>query len=146
MVVEGRVSTASICPDIYLKGERPKVVEIVVTHEPEEGVRQYTETNDIPLVVLSVEAASELESIKDGTLTPVVHWRQRKCPCVVNVATGGSAPCNWRWCDKCQEAFEYGGYGDHRHCVSCGQRTPKANMHGEYGWWRNADGAGFYLR
>ena len=119
--MEVEASRGSIRPDIYLGGLHPKVVEIVVTHEPDAVVRQYTETNDILLVVLHVNSEADLESIKGGTLTPDVRF----CPCVAKVRAGEPVPCGWRWCDRCREPVEdmqgqYGGYGDHRHCASCG--------------------------
>ena len=124
--MEPHILAANIRPDILLTGNKPKVVEIVHTHEPEQPVLDYVQTQNIPLVLLYVERVDDLGVIKVGELKPRKVPQAGTCPCKVAAGRKESTPCEWRYCDRCERVVkdqegQFGGYGDHLHCVSCGE-------------------------
>ena len=79
--LEHPIHGAGIKPDIYLDGSTRKLIEIVVTHEPEEHVHRYCRDQQIPLVIVYVSGEEMLETLQRGTIEAVVQWD--KCLCYV---------------------------------------------------------------
>ena len=124
--VEKAFSDAGIRTDIFLGGSFPKLVEVVVTHEPEVAVYDYASSENIPLVILKVAEVGDLDNLRDGVLTVEV-CQDPECLCEREAREKRIewADCDWRWCQQCGQVVkdmrgQFGGYGDHHHCVSCG--------------------------
>ena len=80
--MEKSIPDADIRPDILLYGSRAKIVEVVHTNAPGQPVLDYARKQDIALMVLPLKDVSDLEPIKDGTLTVRIEWsKQGRCHC-----------------------------------------------------------------
>ena len=120
--VEEVITEAGIRPDILLRGTYPKVIEIVHTHMPEDPVLAFAKKESMPLVIIRVGCAADLESIRNEPLVPEIRNGPKVCLCEVKVRElkPRDMVCIWRWCRVCQQVFRLTAEG-HRHCSSCGQ-------------------------
>ena len=118
----------NIRPDLYLAtGDNPKtLIEIVDTHEPDAPVHDFAKDNGCPLLIFRVTGDERLRAVKADVLKPQILYFDR-CACKSEARNKRrlDTPCDWRWCDKCNDVVQdtqgsHGGYGDHRHCASCG--------------------------
>ena len=97
--VETSIQGADIRPDLWLQGRYPKLVEIVVTHAPEQPVLEFSRAQSLPLVQVEIASVEDLEVVNSGLLPVEVHGLDQLCLCQVRARQRGDVtPCGRRWC------------------------------------------------
>ena len=119
--MEAGLPGTRIRPDILLEkdGRPSKLLEVVVTHEPEDHTREYARAAEMPLVIFEVETGDVLDNLLERTLA--VHI-ENACLCGMCPRCGQAKTCHeggHRWCRKCSACIE-DPYDNHRHCRECG--------------------------
>ena len=129
----------NIRPDILLKGQRTKIVEIVVTHEPELPVWAYAAANELPVVRFRFTEAGDLAQIFRPALDEPLVYGAWCCRCPLCPWCGETRTCaDHRYCEQCGTCVEdargqLGGLGDHGHCRECNQvLVGKDNLYGHH--------------
>ena len=115
--LEKHIPSANIRPDISLLGgvRVVKLVEIVVSHSPDQPVHQYSEDNSIPLVELNVDGAEGWDTTIRAATPDVTIHHFSGCPCD---------------CITCREPT-CGNQGT-TGCASCWRRKMRQDIHGLY--------------
>ena len=118
-----------IIPDLWLSADHgitpSAFVEIVVTHEPEAGTKDYARERNLPIWEFHLKEAEDLEKLKATPLLPDVA-SVPYCLCLLCPGCN-RRPCfmnmrDHRWCETCKACYRTDSAGGvHQHCTDCGE-------------------------